>query len=358
MLDVGQGDCSVVLVPDDRVVVFDCADDDVLRKVLEDWQIRTIEAFVLSHLDLDHVGGALGFLREFKHEVRHVYMSTDRDLSDAHEGAKRAKALVDHVVEHSEDEGARSRRWELLPNTRDQRPIAEGVGWSVTLLAPPYAQVVRHERGGDWEQANRWSSILSVRAGGKVMLIGGDAPLRSWSQLPDRELKAAVLRIPHHGGRLDDGEIPAGWDVARLYREVAADTALVSVGTNNQHGHPEKNWIQPVTGGACRLLCTQVTGRCHGALDVAQADGSVARDAGQVDEQRARVITQHNQWTIPQYRHLTDKRRQVRSCQLEVPCAGSVMIKLGLDGQIDVLPLPGGGHERIVDDWDHPLCRA
>jgi hypothetical protein len=25
MLDVGQGDCSVVLLPDDRVVIFDCA---------------------------------------------------------------------------------------------------------------------------------------------------------------------------------------------------------------------------------------------------------------------------------------------------------------------------------------------
>jgi hypothetical protein len=35
MLDVGQGDSTIVLLPDDpmRAVIFDCADDHVLRKV-------------------------------------------------------------------------------------------------------------------------------------------------------------------------------------------------------------------------------------------------------------------------------------------------------------------------------------
>ena len=112
-----------------------------------------------------------------------------------------------------------------------------------------------------------------------------------------------------------------------------------------------------MTGGACRLLCTQVTARCHERLDITRSDGTVARDADEVREQRKRVITQHNQWVVPQYRHLTDKRNQLRADQLEVPCAGSVVVMLQLNGQIDVLPLPGGDHERIVDDWAHPLCR-
>ena len=189
------------------------------------------------------------------------------------------------------------------------------------------------------------------------MLIGGDAPLRSWSELTDMERRAEAFRIPHHGGALHDGGVPDGWDVVRLYREVGARVALISVGTNNAHGHPRSEWIRPLTGGACRLLCTQITARCHGPIDITRPDGATVRDADEVASLRDRVVTKQQQWTVPQYRHLTDKLRAVRSNLLEVPCAGTVMVVLHLDGEINVFPTPGGGHDSVVDDWDRPMCR-
>jgi hypothetical protein len=57
------------------------------------------------------------------------------------------------------------------------------------------------------------------------------------------------------------------------------------------------------------------------------------------------------------YRHLTDRRRQLRTGLLEVPCAGTVVAKVFLDGRVEILPSRGGEHERIVDDWQHPRCR-
>jgi beta-lactamase superfamily II metal-dependent hydrolase len=355
---VGQGDCTVVLLPDDRVVVFDCADDHVLRKILDGWMTPAIAAFVLSHLDQDHIAGALQFLQGWTRPINAVYVSTDRDVVGDHGGAQRAKELLDYAKEQGRDEGPRRRRWELVPNTRDPRPLASGNGWSVTLLAPSHGHLIRRERDGAWEDANRYSSILRVQAGSNAMLIGGDAPLLSWSELPAGELKAAAFRIPHHGGALDDGGIPEGWSIGRLYGEVGAATALVSVGTNNAYGHPREPCIEPIIGNKCRLLCTQVTARCHSPLDIVGADCKVERDPAEVDAQRQRVITKQNQWTEPQYRHLTDQRRQSRMGLLEVPCAGTVIVKLHLDGRVEVLPSRGGGHENIVDAWQHPLCRA
>lgn len=357
MLDVGQGDSTIVLLPDDRVVVFDCADDHVLRATLDAWSTPEIEAFVLSHLDRDHIAGALQFLRSFPRPIRTVYVSADRDVRSDHDEAKRAKELLDHVEERARDDGTRRRRWELVAAQRDPRAVAEGDGWSVTLVAPPHALTIEREREGEWEDANRHSAILRIRVGGKAMLVGGDAPLVSWSELPEEELKADAFRISHHGGALDDGGIPAGWDVHRLYSAVGAETALISVGTNNSHGHPRQDWVEPVTGGACRLLCTQVTARCHGPLDIVADDGRPQRDPDEIEARRRRVITTHNQWTEPQYRHLTDKRRQVKKGLLEVPCAGTVVVKMFLDGRLEVLPFRGGEHERVVDDWKHPLCR-
>jgi beta-lactamase superfamily II metal-dependent hydrolase len=95
MLDVGQGDSTLILLPGDpvRAVVFDCADEDVLTKVLDDWKVEVIEAFILSHLDQDHIAGALQFLQSFAGEVRQVYVpSADRDVSNVHDDAKRQAA--------------------------------------------------------------------------------------------------------------------------------------------------------------------------------------------------------------------------------------------------------------------------
>lgn len=315
---------------------------------------------MLSHLDQDHLAGALQFLQDWPGSIEAVYLSPDRDISGDHESAKRAKELVDHAVERSVH-GVLRRLWELRPNTRDERPLASGAGWSVTLLAPPYGQQLRREREGTWEEANSHSSILRVQAGSRTMLIGGDAPLQSWSELSaNEELKADVFRIPHHGGALDDGETPPGWNVERLYKEVNAQTALISVGTNNAYGHPREDWVKPISGGgACRLLCTQVTARCHASLDTRTSDGKVTRNAAEIEAQRRRVFTKQDQWTEPQYRHLTDRRRTLRTGLLEVPCAGTVVVRLYLNGQVEVLPAPapGGGHERIIDDWQRPLCR-
>lgn len=229
MLDVGQGDSTLIVLPDNRAVIFDCADDQVLRQVLEHWNVRVIEAFVLSHLDWDHIAGALDFLQGFEGEIRDVYLPRDRDVSDSHENAKRAKDLLDYAAAQSQDEGTRRRRWELHYNFRDSRPIAHGTGWAITLLAPAVAQSVQQTRDGIWEDPNRYSSILRVEAGGNAMLIGGDAPLLSWSQLLPEELPAKVFRLSHHGGDIDDGGVPPGWAVDRLYREVGAGTALISV---------------------------------------------------------------------------------------------------------------------------------
>lgn len=362
LLDVGQGDCSIVRLPDDRVVVFDCADDRTLRNILTDWSTPKIDAFILSHLDQDHIAGALQFLQGWTQPISTVYAPIDRDISNDHDEAQRAKKLLDNMGEHGRDEPPRMRRWEVVPTARDPRPVASGEDaagsrWSLTLLAPSTVQRIKTDRLGEWEDPNRYSAILRIQVGANAMLIGGDAPLLTWSELPAAERPAKVFRIPHHGGALDDGGIPPQWDVARLYREVGADTALVSVGTNNGHAHPREEWVAPISGGACRMLCTQVTPKCHTALERIGANGEKERDPDKIDELRRQVITQQNQWTEPQYRHLTDKRHAIRKEQLEVPCAGTVIVRMYFDGRVDVLPFPQGGHEQVIDEWSQPLCR-
>jgi len=101
---------------------------------------------------------------------------------------------------------------------------------------------------------------------GRTVLIGGDAPLRTWSGLPPVDLPADVFRIPHHGGALDDGGVPSGWSAEQLYDGVKPHTAIISVGTRNRHDHPNPDWSSPLMRGSCRLVCTQATERCQPGL--------------------------------------------------------------------------------------------
>ncbi len=107
------------------------------------------------------------------------------------------------------------------------------------------------------------------------------------------------------------------------------------------------------------MLCTQVTARCHAPFDVVGSDGRAERDTDEVAAQRERVLTQADfkHWAEPQWRHLTDRRKDVRRGLLEVPCAGTVAVSLYLDGRVRVVPLRGE-HDKLVDTWRQHLCRA
>ena len=152
--------------------------------------------------------------------------------------------------------------------------------------------------------------------------------------------KARVFRIPHHGGALSDGGVPAGWTAQRLYDTVRAETAVVSVGTNNHPKHPSPEWLSPACNHG-RLMCTQVTARCHpGILD-------------DVDGLRNEVA-QTRSLVEPDWWHLEDRYGKGRT-NIGVPCAGSVVVTMS-PTQLRVRPLRGK-HEDVVDLWDGPLCK-
>ncbi len=174
------------------------------------------------------------------------------------------------------------------------------------------------------------------------MLIGGDAPLSSWERLDDQQRPADVIRTPHHGGAL----LPHGQDwrsFADLYDAVEADTAVTSVGTNNRHNHPVPAHLWAMRReGSCRVLCTQLTGRCD-SEPVAMREDAVRRASG----------------VEYPYRHRAEAGHPEKRPAAEVPCAGTVVVSIDSAGRVDVLPEVGGWHDREqLADVEAALCRV
>lgn len=334
MLDVGQGDATVIVPPkgEGLPVVFDCRDDYVVHKLLNHWGYHKLDSVIVSHLDWDHIAGAQQLLEREDLEVRYVYANVDRDITDDHPYAVEAKALVDCV-----NKGDGTAKWTLVPATVQAHPVSSGDDWSIEIVAPRHRQNTERERTGKWDDPNVLSVVLRVRMGSNTVLIGGDAPLVTWAEIEDRS--ARVFRIPHHGGALSDGGIPKDWSEVRLYDEVRPEVAVVSVGTTNQPKHPSPKWIAPACN-RCRVMCTQVTPRCQ--EDIVEY----------ASEYRSEVLKKAS-LVEADWWHLADLYGPGGKRQ-GVPCAGTVVVTLYSE-QMRVRPLPAK-HQQVTGLWDRRLC--
>ncbi|AUX42282.1 uncharacterized protein SOCE26_037120 [Sorangium cellulosum] len=341
MLDVGQGDCTFVLGPEAdatfKPILFDCRDAYVATRFVKDHRIGHLSAVVTSHLDSDHIAGMLPFLRAFvgdggRVDALHAHIDKNPNR-DTRRGAYLFMAQA--VRWHDE------RRIPLAPSFRDLAPrrLHDGGSWAVDLVLPEYAALIDMRLEGG-EAPNRTSTVLRVSMDDHAILVGGDATLDAWERLEPDLLPANVFRIPHHGGNIDEGL--GSWKVADLYRRIHPSVAVISVGTNNGFEHPRREMLPfaPAEGGDCRVLCTQLTPRCHD-------DPLLARD---------RALGNPAQVTYP-YRHRVARGDGRRSRPRdEVPCAGSIVAWLSPEG-VEIVPGPDDWHDGFVDLLDHPLCR-
>jgi competence protein ComEC len=241
--DVGQGDALVLHAGPGAAVVIDAgpdpaATDECLRRL----DVAAIPLVLLTHFHADHVDGLSGVL-----EDRQVGAVETTRLADPPGGV----ALV----------SAAARQLGLRPE-----PAPYGVTRTVgdvrlQVLWPPPSSPTSGP--GDGSTANDASVVLLVEVAGLRLLLCGDlepdaqaALARTWPGL-----RVDVLKVPHHGSRYQDLPFLLG---------LGARVAVVSVGEDNDYGHPAASTLEPLAASGAEVLRTDVDG------DVAVA----VRDAG------------------------------------------------------------------------------
>ncbi|MFO7959996.1 MAG: DNA internalization-related competence protein ComEC/Rec2 [Nitriliruptoraceae bacterium] len=222
-IDVGQGDAFLVESPRARVLV-DAGADDTAARWLRRHGRRHLDLVVVTHADLDHIGGVAEVLRRVR--VGAMWMlPSPPEPTPAIE--LRAAAARRGVPVRAPAQGTRVHLGDL----------------SIEVLHPPPGRPYRFARS----ERNESSVVLRVVHRGARVLLTGDIGLEAQSDLlagPPRRLAADVLAVPHHGARTTDPAFLAA---------VGAEVALVSVGADNQYGHPH-----PDTLAAMKALGTQV----------------------------------------------------------------------------------------------------
>jgi competence protein ComEC len=221
-LDVGQGDSTLIQLPDHRFMLVDAGGvagtgfdigERVVTPALLALGARSIDTLVLTHGDPDHIGGAPAVLRHFApHEIwEGVPVPPHAGLRDVALAARVGRVL-----------------WRTV-QTAD-REVAGGA--QIRVLHPPIP---------DWERQrvrNEDSIVVEIRFGEVSILLPGDVGREAEERLTPHLDTApiTIVKAPHHGSATSS---------TQPFIDALHPAAVVfSAGRGNRFGHP----APPVVG--------------------------------------------------------------------------------------------------------------
>ena len=224
-LDVGQGDATLLELPDGQTVLIDGGAAyerwDMGRMVvgpyLWDQGIRTIDHLIATHPQLDHVGGLTWVIKHF--DIRNFWTNGIQRVEPFYQRLNQAVR-----TKHLNPEIA----WAGLD-------LDAGDFCRIRFLNPPRSQnhntqtVVGAASGAE---LNNLSIVLSVTCGRHSLLLPADAEVETLERIGHNPAvqAASLVKIPHHGAK---SSFNADW-----IDQLTAKVAVVSAGQQNRYGHP------------------------------------------------------------------------------------------------------------------------
>jgi competence protein ComEC len=253
MCDVGQGDALVLHVASRSAVVVDAGPDPrLVDRCLDDLDISRVPLIVLTHFHADHVDGLPGVL-------------DDRDVGQIE---------VSPLAEPADGE-AEVRQWASDAGIPIVVAVA-GETWRMgdatwTTLGPPAATLdeLQHADGDEGSVPNNASVVMRVRIRGLTLLLAGDAEPEEQDAIMGSglDLSADVVKVSHHGSARQDRD---------FYAATGAAIALISVGADNDYGHPAPETLDLLRSLGMRVYRTDL----DGPVVVAERSGRLVVVAG------------------------------------------------------------------------------
>ena len=230
-IDVGQGDCTLLELPDGKVMLIDSGDNTQTTKkqilrYLNALDIEQIDYLVLTHADKDHCGGVEEIVKWKK--VLNAYLPSSSKTTDT-QYAEAYAALADTDCE-------------LIEASRLATFGGEEKAYSLAFLYP-YANSETDENNSNDMSSVLWLDYLGVNAlfmgdasqDVETMLIRDDK-LEFLDKMGVDLSSTEILKVGHHGS--------GGSSSSDFLEYLNLKTAVVSCGKDNSYGHPSDRVIE------------------------------------------------------------------------------------------------------------------
>ena len=232
--DVGQGDALVIKSQGQVAVVDVGREDPAIDSCLTGLGISKIDLLVLTHYDLDHIGGVLGAVTG-----REVALALLTSYSDSRPGADFAQQVL--IAQG-------------IPMVQSEKGMAGSLGDYEWLVLAPHRGAPETEDSNDASTSMYWTDskialFTLADSGERAQLRMGS----EWGALLESDFgsKIVVVKVAHHGSRDQAPE---------FYEAIHPEIALISVGQQNSYGHPTKRTLDLFARLGSQVLRTDEMG--------------------------------------------------------------------------------------------------
>ncbi|SHF93740.1 Metal-dependent hydrolase, beta-lactamase superfamily II [Caldanaerobius fijiensis DSM 17918] len=207
-IDVGQGDSILVQAPSGKTMLVDAGVPEMGSRVvsyIRSRNVKKIDVLVATHPHNDHIGGMPDVINSLG--IGSVYMPKASTNTYSFE-----KLLT--TIKHKG----------LTVKTAKAGVVLDlGSGITAKMLAPNSTY---------YDDLNNYSAVIKITYGKTSFLLTGDAEVQSEQEMlkAGYDLKADVLKIGHHGSAYSTS--------LAFLNAVKPKYAVISVGKNNDYGHP------------------------------------------------------------------------------------------------------------------------
>ena len=233
-IDIGQGDSTLIILPNNETVLIDCGKtnkgEDIIT-YLNDIGVDDIDLLIATHPDADHIGGCDEVIQGF--DVETVLTNGQ---------SKNTRVYRDFI--------AAAQQRDLQKLTKD----------SVVTLDPSakLSLLVTYEAGYD-DNSNENSIVVKLEYGAKF-LFTGDCEFNCESKL--EEIDIDIYKVGHHGSKSSSN--------SKFLSKITPEIAIISAGRDNRYHHPHPSAIKRISKHTDNIFGTYD----HGTI-VVKTDGAI-----------------------------------------------------------------------------------
>ncbi|TDX45520.1 MBL fold metallo-hydrolase [Orenia marismortui] len=229
-IDVGQADSTLIQLPNNQNILIDGgnnSDASLIIRYLNNLHIKKIDYLIATHPHEDHIGGLDDIINNFK--INKVYMPKVSHTSQSF------KDLLLSISNKGLKINAAKAGISLLDDNK----------LHIKIIAP-----IKNY----YEELNNYSVIAKITFDKTSILFTGDTESEVEKELLDTNynLEADLLKVAHHGSNSSTTK--------SFLKKVNPKYAVISVGKNNNYGHPTKSTLRKLQQEDIKVFRTDKQG--------------------------------------------------------------------------------------------------